>query len=94
MVPVDARTRYSIANGENGPPGGPEKAMLLDDVTINDGGDCPNSVAGRPSKAIETSRPVAMMLERRAPPRGGHLRLKAIFTWYVYCLASRRFSGS
>jgi hypothetical protein len=65
-VPVDALTRYSISDGENGPPGGPEKAMLVDGVTINVGGDGPagcaaaicadNSIAGRPSKAIEASR--------------------------------------
>jgi hypothetical protein len=70
-VPVDALTRYSIRDGENGPPGGPEKARLLDGVTINDGEDCPaglcaglisvdNSIAGMPSTVIEASRHAAM----------------------------------
>jgi len=35
MVPVDALSRYSIADGENGPPGGPEKATLVDGATTN-----------------------------------------------------------
>src|SRR5262249_26443821 len=37
----DPRAGYSKSDGENGPPGGPEKAMLVDGVTINIGGDCP-----------------------------------------------------
>jgi hypothetical protein len=41
MVPLDALTRYSMSDGENGPPGGPETAMLVAGVTINVGGDCP-----------------------------------------------------
>jgi hypothetical protein len=64
MVPVDALTRYSLTAGENGPPGGPEKAMLADGVTIKDGGVCPAglcaapiciipSTAGMASRAIE-----------------------------------------
>ena len=67
-VPVDALTRYLISDGENGPPCGPEKTMLVGGVTINAGGDCTvglsaaaicvdNSYA---SKAIEASRPMAM----------------------------------
>jgi hypothetical protein len=74
-VPVDALTRYSLSEGENGPPWGPQKAMLADGVTINEGGDCPagfcaaaicvdNSIAGMPSKAIEASR----HLDTRGPP--------------------------
>jgi hypothetical protein len=70
-VPVDALTRYSISDGENGPPGDPEKAMLVDGVTINVGEDCPvgfcaavipadNSITGMHSKTIEASRPVLM----------------------------------
>jgi hypothetical protein len=35
-VPVEALSRYSICEGENGPPWGPEKAMLVDGVTIKD----------------------------------------------------------
>jgi hypothetical protein len=57
--------------------------MLLDDVTINDGGDCPsgfcaaaicvdNSIAGMPSKAIEVGRHLAICTAC------GHLLLKAI----------------
>jgi hypothetical protein len=64
-VPVDALTRYSTSDGENGPPCGPEKAMLVDGVTINDSGDCPvglcaapicvnDSSAGKARNAIET----------------------------------------
>jgi hypothetical protein len=72
-VPVDALTRYLVSDGENGPPLGPEKTMLVGGVTINAGGDCSaglcavpicvdNSIAGMPSKAIEASRRVAMMV--------------------------------
>jgi hypothetical protein len=35
--PVVELTRNSKSAGENGPPGGPEKAMLLAGVTIKDG---------------------------------------------------------
>ena len=70
-MPIDALTRYSISDGENGPPGGPEKAMLVDGVTINVGGDCPvgfcsaaisvdNSIAGMHSKTMEATRRVVM----------------------------------
>ena len=69
-MPVDALTRYSISDGENGPPGGPEKAMLVDGVTVNDGGDCPaglcaapiDSIADVTNKVIERIRLVAIML--------------------------------
>ena len=37
---VDARMRYSICDGENGPPFGPENDVPPDGVTINDGNDC------------------------------------------------------
>jgi hypothetical protein len=60
--------------GENGPPRGPEKAMLLEGVTINDGWDglaelssapvgvnhANSSTAGMPSKVIEGIKPAAM----------------------------------
>jgi hypothetical protein len=36
-VPVVELTRNSKSEGENGPPGGPEKVTLLGGVTINDG---------------------------------------------------------
>jgi hypothetical protein len=36
-VPVVELTRNSKREGENGPPGGPEKVTLLAGVTINDG---------------------------------------------------------
>ena len=39
-MPTDAVIRYSICDGENGPPCGPENATLLDGVTINDGSEC------------------------------------------------------
>ena len=69
-MPVEALTRYSISEGEKGPPWSPENAMLVEGVTIKDGGDCPagrcaapicvnNSVAGMASKAIEAIWPVA-----------------------------------
>ena len=66
-VPVDALTRYLISDGENGPPFGPEKTMLVGGVTINAGGDCTVGVSAAAicvdnstSKAIEASRPIAM----------------------------------
>ena len=57
---------------KNGPPGGPAKAMLVDGVTINDGGDCSaslcapptcvnTSVADTASKTIEAIWPVALI---------------------------------
>jgi hypothetical protein len=72
-VPVDALTRYSVDEGENGPPWGPKKAMLVDGVTINDGGDsaagrcaalvCVNiSIADVASKPIEAIRPMAILV--------------------------------
>ena len=71
-MPVDALMRYSMSDGENGPPWGPEKAMLDEGVTTNDGGDCSgglcaaptcvnNSVADTASKAIEAIWPVALI---------------------------------
>jgi hypothetical protein len=71
-VPVDALTRYSVDEGENGP-WGPKKAMLVDGVTINDGGDSPAgrcaalvcvniSIADVASKPIKAIRSVAIML--------------------------------
>ena len=70
MVPIEALTRYSISEGEKGPPWGPENVMLVEGVTINEGGDCPaglcaapicvnNSVAGMASNAIEGIWPAA-----------------------------------
>ena len=38
-APVVELTRYSKSGGKNGPPRGPEKAMLLGGVTINEGYD-------------------------------------------------------
>jgi hypothetical protein len=69
-VPVEALTRYSMTEGEKGPPSGPENAMLVEGITINDGRDCPaglcaaplcvnNSVAGMASNAIDAFWPVA-----------------------------------
>ena len=37
MVPVVELTRNSKSEGENGPPGRPEKVTLLRGVTISDG---------------------------------------------------------
>ena len=70
-MPVVELTRNSKRSGENGPPRGPEKAMLLAGVTIKDGGDWPARVCAAPicvnisiadvaSKAIETIRPMDM----------------------------------
>jgi hypothetical protein len=81
-VPIDALTRYSISDGENGPPWGPEKAMLVDGVTINDGGDCPaglcaapicvnSNITGTASKAIDAIWLVAIMLNQPASRGGG-----------------------
>jgi hypothetical protein len=72
-VPVDALTRYSVKEGENGPPWGPKKAMLLDGVTINEGEDCAvglsaalvcanNKIAGMLSKAIDAIWPIAIIV--------------------------------
>jgi hypothetical protein len=69
-VPVDALTRYLISDGENGPPLGPKKAMLVGGVTISAGGDCSagacaaplNSIANVANKVIERIRLVAIML--------------------------------
>ena len=36
-TPVDALTRYWTSEGENGPPGGPVKAIPIDGVTTNEG---------------------------------------------------------
>ena len=71
-MPADALTRYSMSDGEKGPPCAPENAMLDDAVTINDGGDCPvglcaalicvnNSSAGM-AKAIEAICPGALIV--------------------------------
>jgi hypothetical protein len=77
MVPVDALTRYSTSDGANGPPRGPEKAVLVDGVTISDGADCPsglccaaansvnNKIAGTASKATEAIWAVAIMVADR-----------------------------
>jgi hypothetical protein len=70
-MPVVELTRNSKRAGENGPPRGPEKAMLLAGVTIKDGGDWPAGLCAAPicvnisiadvaSKAIETIRPMDM----------------------------------
>lgn len=91
-MPVDALTRYSVKEGENGPPWGPKKAMLVDGVTINEGEDCPvglcaalvcanNKIAGMVSKAIDAIWPVAIIVgpdafERVTSP------LEAILRWY------------
>lgn len=73
-MPVDALTRYSTSDGANGPPRGPEKAILVDGVTISDGADCPgglccaaatcvnNDIADVASKAIDAIWPVAIMV--------------------------------
>ena len=92
-MPVDALTRYSTSDGANGPPRGPEKAMLVDGVTISDGADCPgglccavvtcvnNKIAGMASKVIEATRPVAVMVEPDASERATS-PLEAILRWY------------
>jgi hypothetical protein len=49
MVPVDALIRYSMSDGEKGPPCGPENAMLADGVTVKDGGDCSADLCAAPS---------------------------------------------
>jgi hypothetical protein len=75
-VPVEALIRYSITDGENGPPRGPEKAKLVDGVTINDGKDCPAGLCATPIcvkkriasvaiRAVEAIRPVAIMVNQK-----------------------------
>ena len=84
-MPVDALTRYSVKEGENGPPWGPKKAMLIEGATINEGEDCPvgvcaalvccnNKIAGMVSKATDAIWPVAIIVgpdafERDISPR-------------------------
>jgi hypothetical protein len=62
--PVDALMRYSMRDGENGPPGGPETRTLADGLTISAGDCCSaevcadetsvkNSIADIASKVIE-----------------------------------------
>ena len=63
-VPVEALTRHSISEGENGPPSGPEKVMLVESVTIKDGPAdlcaapicVDNSVTGMQRNAIKAIR--------------------------------------
>jgi hypothetical protein len=54
-LPLEALTRYSTDRGENGPPWGPEEAMLVEGVTINDG------VAGLCAVPICVSNSVTVM---------------------------------
>jgi hypothetical protein len=65
-----------MSDGENGPPWGPEKAMLVEGVTINDGKDfsvgvCATPIrinkriAGMAIKAVEAIRPVAIMVNQK-----------------------------
>jgi hypothetical protein len=54
-LPLEALRRYSTDRGENGPPGGPEKAMLVEGVTTNDGG------AGLCARPIFVSNIVTVM---------------------------------
>jgi hypothetical protein len=61
-LPLEALRRYSTDRGENGPPWGPENAMLAEDVTTNDGGPglcarpifVSNSVTVMASVVVET----------------------------------------
>jgi hypothetical protein len=61
-LPLEALRRYSTDCGENGPPWGPEKAMLIEGVTTNDGGPglcarpifVSNSVTVMASVVVET----------------------------------------
>jgi hypothetical protein len=57
-MPVVELTRNSKREGENGPPGGPEKAMLLAGVTSKDGCD---SLAGFSSAPAGVNSSVANM---------------------------------
>src|SRR5262249_7030637 len=70
--PVDALMRYSMRDGANGPPGGPETTTLVDGVTINAGEDCSTNVCAKPttvknsiaesaSKPIEGLRPTTLI---------------------------------
>jgi hypothetical protein len=54
-LPLEALTPYSTDRGENGPPWGPEEAMLVEGVTINDG------VAGLCAVPICVSNSVTVM---------------------------------
>jgi hypothetical protein len=54
-MPVVELTRNSKREGENGPPRGPEKAMLLAGVTINDGGDSQAGLVQRQSESTSAS---------------------------------------
>lgn len=52
--------RYSICDGENGPPRSPENSMLLDGVTINDGSDCSASFGAMPARNTASLEPTGM----------------------------------
>jgi len=91
-VPVDALTRYSVRDGENGPPWGPKKAMLAEGVTINEGEDCPvglcaalvcanNKIAGRVNKPIDAIWPVVII---------AHLRRREV-DWVSVKIGARNF---
>jgi hypothetical protein len=65
--------------------------MLVDGVTINDGGDCPaglcaalfgvdNKIAGMVSKAIEALAPVAIMVGATLPSTRS-VPLKTVMRW-------------
>jgi hypothetical protein len=65
--------------------------MLVDGVTINDGGDCPaglcaalfgvdNKIAGMVSKAIEALAPVAIMVGATLPSTRS-VPLKTVLRW-------------
>jgi hypothetical protein len=58
-IPVEALTRYSIREGEKGPPWGPENVMLVEDVTINDGRDWPVGVWASPTCADNSVAAIA-----------------------------------
>ena len=74
MVPVEALTRYSMSEGEKGPPWDPENAMLVEGATINDGGDCPAGLCAAPrfsahdaEQAFVSSTEPCQSLPRRRP---------------------------
>ena len=91
-MPVDALTRYSVRDGENGPPWGPKKAMPAEGVTINEGEDCPvglcaalvcanNKIAGRVNKPIDAIWPVVII---------AHLRRREV-DWVSVKIGARNF---
>ena len=63
-MPVDALTRYWKEDGENGPPSGPETAIPVRGVTINEGRGW---LTGFVMAATGVSNSIAVAVEHNGP---------------------------